>query len=475
MLQMPKRQLRKLFRLVHPDLFHNNEICRRVNEKSFQTLMQFLDDMERPFRQTIHDTFSLRFFYRNEDGELKEAAIRFEPPPGLVSGKERERYAFICIQRLLRAMGVQELDGGKGDAGEETLGDEPLVQDLFQFLKDNIALCRQREAAYEIRKQDFDMLEKSVEDTLEVRIYISVLVDQADALSGLKRMMEYSRELKKCKLSGLRLVMGSRYELRTDGALCIPYDFRIEDALKFMHEHEKDARKRSQTSKVQSYQMGVLCKRLKNELDLARLDLNFECDDKDVVRGLYNLENCRENILNHDLHDLTILIGNGFRVSAGGNLVIPFEFQCAELNSFLNANVAKARACTEKLDEVERKILCREKQFRDKLAVYIRRNIWISDEEYVDCLDRMIQAAGVFDAFDVKGRWFSVGEEFAVLDTGTIQIKHNFTFQELTTFGLEHRFGQDCRCDFSRTSSTGPVRLKSHLQRAIVGAGWPKR
>jgi hypothetical protein len=438
-------ELRKLIRRVHPDLFHSHEACREVNEKSFQTLMQFLDCLERPFWQSRHGDFHLIFFYRNSEGTIQEASLTLQVPPGMLTTKERQEYGVRSIRKICRAVGIEDIEEADVNDIKDSSADANVARDLSQFLAAHLAASRLRWAAYERNQRQFEKTRRQLEDSLNIRVSISIMIDENDAMIGLQRMSIDIEEFRRLDLTGLCLRIDREYACRENGTLCIPYDFAIDEAVKFLTDQRGDAKKKSKASDVCFLEKNTLRDRLRNRLKLRWIGSSSECGEQDVLRGMICLQQCSEKRLPFDLHDLTIWIGKNFRATADGTLVVPPQFRCAELKRFLLANVEAARSRLKKADRLRNEIEERRRQFEEESDAFVRESVWVSQEVYSDALGRMIQAIGVFREMDVKGLRFSIGDDFRVLDDGTIQIKHDFAVKDLTVFLLPQRnnLGQD--------------------------------
>lgn len=437
--------LHKLVRMVHPDLFHTDETCRQVNEKSFQALMQFLDILERPFGLFGQSSFHLRFFYREADDTIKEVAVCFEVRPGLLYAEERKAYAAACIRKLLSAMGVTDENDATGDT-EASVGSERLATALSRFLREHIVMARQRQVDYEVQREAFKALEQRVKGELAADFYVSMFVDRDAAQVSMQRILENQQAFNACDLDGLKLVLGSEYKLRDDGTLSIPHDFSLEGALAFIRAQRTEALQDTQAHTLLSNQIKNLSDHLQHKLGLSWLGSSTECRDIEILQGLQCLQACCDALAQYDFHQMSMWIGKDFRIAAGGTLVISFQFQCAELLNFLDSNMSEARARMHKGRQLRESIEAKAKEFRKKTKASVRANIFISDEDYDDCLSRLLQAVGVFNTINVEGHYFSAGEEYNVREDGTIQIRHDFTVEEMAQILFQtahdtHRLG----------------------------------
>lgn len=423
--------LHKLVRMVHPDLFHTDEARRRVNEKSFQALMQFLDILEKPFGLFGQSSFHLQFFYREADDTIREVAVCFEVRPGLLYAEERKGYAAACIRKLLSAMGVADEDESIGDT-EASAGSERLTTALSRFLREHIVMARQRQIDYEAQRESFMALEQRVKNELAVDFYVSMFVDRDAAQVSMQRILENRQAFNACDLDGLKLVLGSEYKLRDDGTLSIPHDFSIEGALAFICAQRSEALQDTQAHALLSKQIKTLSEHIQHKLGLSWLGSSTECRDNEILQGLQCLQSCSDALVQYDFHKMRMWIGKDFRIATGGTLVISFQFQCTELLNFLDRNMSKARTLMLKDRQLRESIEAKAREFRKKTKASVRSNIFISDEDYDDCLSRLLQAVDVFNTINVEGHYFSAGEESKVCEDGTIQIRHDFTVEEMT-------------------------------------------
>jgi hypothetical protein len=55
----------------------------------------------------------------------------------------------------------------------------------------------------------------------------------------------------------------------------------------------------------------------------------------------------------------------------------------------------------------------------------------IALQDFLNCLNRMLEAASVLEALPLKGANFFISDKFRLWEDGTIQIKHNFDMETL--------------------------------------------
>ncbi|CAG9462164.1 unnamed protein product [Pedinophyceae sp. YPF-701] len=117
-----KRKLRGLYRLVHPDLFHDSPVERATNETSLKALQQYLSEVGLGFGSSGaaqgglgESTGALRvkFFLREPDGGpdagLRQVAASLPPPHRTLGGAPAAPVA-RALRKLLVAVGL--IEGG---------------------------------------------------------------------------------------------------------------------------------------------------------------------------------------------------------------------------------------------------------------------------------------------------------------------------------------------------------------------------
>lgn len=142
-----KEQLRALYKMVHPDLFHRDPVAKAANESSFQLLQEYLNFSSDDETQPKSSLFTFSFYTRVEGGNgTKKVDICLPPPSRHGSTKKEDERSFSlgtlkALARLFEQCGLdgnlQELQRGRMDEWDSMR--------LAEFLPPAVESLRQQE------------------------------------------------------------------------------------------------------------------------------------------------------------------------------------------------------------------------------------------------------------------------------------------------------------------------------------------
>eukprot|EP00873_Tetraselmis_striata_P025575 jgi/Tetstr1/445839/TSEL_033479.t1 len=268
-----KEQLRKLYRLIHPDFFHDWPAEREENERSFALLQEYLSALQegRPGAGG-HKLFNFVFYLRKaphsygdtsssgnpsnrptespstspdgspsgsgapaaggaEEEELGEEVLEglyrvavTLPPPQAGRGRHSEEASRLALGKLLRAVGLtpdlSALGAGPGGGGGGAAGGKRALQHI---LEDNAEAVRRNEARARGLTAQMAMARAAMR--LGRRVVFSISAAGAGALPAEAEAELHLRFAATCDalagadLAGLRVVAGGAYGVDVAGTL----------------------------------------------------------------------------------------------------------------------------------------------------------------------------------------------------------------------------------------------------------------
>lgn len=424
------RQLRNILKLIHPDMLHDQEACRLVNEKSFQYLMQYFDVLEQPASMMPEIASTLHFYVRQDGGQIRELRFCLERPTGFLTGEARRNLAKSCIRRLSLALGIDDED----DAPENGGAEDDIHIEIRHVLSEFLVLSKRRKAEHERLLRECKQLEQTVKDLLDIRIYVSMAMPQVAALPALKKMAAWHNELREAGIAGHYVTIGAKYSWKGEDNLEFPQDFALGAAVALIRD-KPASQKVADDSDLW---------RIKDDL-VARLrkvhgirwigDYTF-MSSRNMIKSIRDIEKCSPYLMQLDLKDISLLIGDAYQVTSHGSVVIPADFFCSDLVAFLRTSLDQARTLTKESDAKDALVVAKQEEFRARTGADVRKNLFISVESFALALDRLLEVLEGHARHSVHGHVFYITEQFKVDDDGTISIRHDFSVNELTAFLL---------------------------------------
>lgn len=142
-----KEQLRALYKMVHPDLFHQDPVAKAANESSFQLLQEYLSLSSEDDPRTNSSLFNFSFYTKAEEGSGSRKVDISLPPPSRHGSTRREdmnSYSLSTLKALARLFEKCGLDGDLQELQRGTM-DEWDSLPLAVFLPTAVELMRQQE------------------------------------------------------------------------------------------------------------------------------------------------------------------------------------------------------------------------------------------------------------------------------------------------------------------------------------------
>ena len=142
-----KDQLRALYKMVHPDLFHQDPVAKAANESSFQLLQEYLSLSSEDDPRTNSSLFNFSFYTKAEEGSGSRKVDISLPPPSRHGSTRREdmnSYSLSTLKALARLFEKCGLDGDLQELQRGTM-DEWDSLPLAVFLPTAVELMRQQE------------------------------------------------------------------------------------------------------------------------------------------------------------------------------------------------------------------------------------------------------------------------------------------------------------------------------------------
>lgn len=432
-----KSCLRKFFSKVHPDRFHNYPELQKINQRSFQELMSFLDDTQSAtrFLRSLK-VYDLHFYYRKDD-RFKEVRMSFKLDSSLLFDDQRRRqYAVQCILKLLQACEIEVPLSDEFQTGTEFRQYDELRSDLLQWLRENVEKSRQIQQQYEAESQQIESLRSQLSRLLNLHnLYISCFVEQSEALQALQNLLNHVERLQCIDMQGVRLHIGRKYDLDDSGTLIIPFNFEINTCIRFIEENLHTISEKVQAWENLSQKVEYLRKQLVNKLSCHAIGLSSFCTYEQIYQCLLQLENCYSQLKEFNLTNIYFMIGDKFNVTDTGIFYIPYNFEIKQLKKYLQENLTRARQLQQQQMALEQEIETLIDHIQNELNLdYLGYSVTVSEQECLDCLKRMLEAMDVLRTLSLDGLKVSISNRFGLRDNGTIEIKHDFALETLKNF-----------------------------------------
>lgn len=424
------RQLRNVLKLIHPDMFHDQETCQKTNERSLQYLMQYFEALEHPYSTLPDFPSALRFFYRRGDGAIHELRFSLDTPSGFLSSAERSGLAGSCIRRLSAALGLE--DGN--DSQENDDADEAIHFEIRHVLSEFLALSRLRKAEYERLERECDLAEQALKKQLNIKVFVSVAMSRVAALPTLKRMVAWHEELRDAGISGHYVTIGGDYSWKSEDRLEIPPDFNLEAAVSLIRGKPLA---RGFPAEPEWWRIkDNLVDRLRKMYRIRWIGEDIFIPPEDVIAGIRKLEKCNPELRRFDLSGMSFLIGDTYRLTSHGSMVIPADLCCPDLVAFLETSLDQARTFSRESDALDALVAAKQEMFRGRTGAKIRKGIFVSATDFASAVDRLLDALEGEVRLPVRGHAFSITDRYEVDGDGTISLQHDFSVSDLTSLLL---------------------------------------
>ncbi|KAJ7546618.1 hypothetical protein O6H91_08G047200 [Diphasiastrum complanatum] len=272
-----KTELRRLFKLVHPDLFHNSPNEQATNQRSFQLLQEYLDvakGKESPQRPSYH----FEFYIKEYEATSNKRVELFLPPPQIrhhpQRGKELSPLTKVALGRLLSACGLSSEVSGHLEGSENNMN-------LFEFFQHASEIQRQSEASLLNLEQQV----RVVKSALQVGRRITILFrrplsdatcqEQLQVLENLARAVD---EIQRVELAGCVLIIGDGYGVDDGGNVWLNCEDDARSWAKYLGEVN--------WTNVSSCQSAAKARRLKEFQVAQLLEVEMIFADDSLVKKL---------------------------------------------------------------------------------------------------------------------------------------------------------------------------------------------
>lgn len=231
-----KGQLRLLFKLIHPDLFHNQPLEQAINQNSFQLLQEYLDAAKGGgnYRQR---PYHFVFFIRQDAAaeNLKKVEISLSAPQARYFDDRKAAELLPstrrALVRLLTSCGLSGFDSLECATDEEQIRLSELFQQASEILRKN-----------EASAVDFERQLAASKNALRVGRGIRVafrppLLDlsgrmQVESLEKLAISLDRAQGV---KLAGHNLIIGDCFGVDALGNIWLNYEEGIQEWSHFLN------------------------------------------------------------------------------------------------------------------------------------------------------------------------------------------------------------------------------------------------
>lgn len=230
-----KGELRRLFKLVHPDLFQNQPVEQAINQHSFQLLQEYLSAAKGVGSSQQYPYHFLFFIRQDADVEsLKKVEISLPPPQVRYhdeKGTEILPTTRISIARLLSACGLSmNVSGGLTD-NEDLVCLSELFRQASEIQRQNDACAVDLERRLAVVKNALG-LGRGIRVAFRPPLSELSCRDQLEELERLAKALDRSQDV---KLTGHLLLIGDCYGVDAVGNLWLRYKDDVQSWSNFFH------------------------------------------------------------------------------------------------------------------------------------------------------------------------------------------------------------------------------------------------
>ncbi|MCO5594278.1 hypothetical protein L7F22_048306 [Adiantum nelumboides] len=228
-----KSQLRLLFKLIHPDLFHNQLLEQAINQNSFQLLQEYLD-AAKGGKSYKRPSYHFVFFIRQEAAveNLKKVEVSLPPPHAQYFDEKKAAElppsTRQSLAHLLKSCGLSDFDSS---LDEERVRLSELFQQASEILRKN-----------EASAVSFERLLNASKNALRVGRGIRVSLrpplsdlsgeSQVETLEKLAISLDRAQDV---KLTGHNFIIGDCFGVDALGNIWLNYDEGIEGWSHFLN------------------------------------------------------------------------------------------------------------------------------------------------------------------------------------------------------------------------------------------------
>ena len=423
--------LKKIFKRIHPDLFHDKEVQRSTNEKSFQYLSQFLDG-----NQT--ENYSLHFYFYDDNQNLKQTKVEFVAPPPYADSNAIKSHVIRYLKILTLAIEL-DLEAVFGRDHEKNAA-EQTKNEIITFLKDNLADARRKSDDYNRENKLIDDLKKELEYEAACKVMVSSSLGYTKCKDLLEDLCKRAAEVREFRLRDQYLYFiddgyFSPQEISIEGDMIrIPVSFEANDVLEFLRQNHAEARQKAEKHRNQKEFSEAFRKLVQHELKLRYLGQSVFCKDEDFVVALETLQSIASELKALGIKGLTFTMADRNTVEDNGTFYLAANMEAHELLAFVRNNVEKAHTLRNQEAIYELEIRQLEGKIKTELPLYIYSSFDITKPNYIYALENIIQALPFLKGFDFGGNSLCISTEFKVSNYGTIYIPYDFNVDDLRDF-----------------------------------------
>eukprot|EP00250_Pteridium_aquilinum_P035759 c9902_g1_i1 orf=90-1592(-) len=231
-----KGQLRLLFKLIHPDLFHNQPLEQAINQNSFQLLQEYLNAAKGGgnYRQR---PYHFVFFIRQDAAAENLKKIEISLPPPQVRYFDEKKAADLlpttrrAIARLLAACGLSDYFSSSLTTEEDRIRLSELFQQASEILRQNEASAVDYERQLAASKNAL-ALGRGIKVSFRPPLSDLSRKSQVESLEKLAISLDRAQDV---KLSGHNLLIGDCYGVDALGNLWLRSEDSVEGWSDFLN------------------------------------------------------------------------------------------------------------------------------------------------------------------------------------------------------------------------------------------------
>mmetsp|Transcript_32794 Transcript_32794/g.93052 ORF Transcript_32794/g.93052 Transcript_32794/m.93052 type:complete len:534 (-) Transcript_32794:129-1730(-) len=283
-----KAALRDLYRIIHPDFFHDWPAERAENERSFAVLQEYLAAMESRGGGAAGRMYHFTFYLRNcphtgrpaavpSESEASEASSDAEgaaateeaeglfkvsvslPPPPRAGGKEGARISQLALGKLMKAVGLaSDIDPNAKESGSMAGN---FRRPLHEIIEENAEAARSRISRSRTLSSQIGLARTALHMRRRVQFSVSSAVRPVAAEEELELYMRFAGAcdiLEDRSLAGLRVIIGAGYGVDIGGALWLDKHAPAEDWASWMDRNMWEAQSRqAAAARLRSHEASV--------------------------------------------------------------------------------------------------------------------------------------------------------------------------------------------------------------------------
>ena len=416
-----KSKMNSLYKLVHPDLFHNYPEAKEANEKSFKLLQQFISDSNTQYGDKRADMFHFSFYLKkageglngtSSSDALEKINIELQQPRYMTGwvGKDTGINPELtpALNKLLKACGLDTIDVFSSyESSKENFNvnyDDSNLKDFLPYAVDSLLKGRNSETVERlVRSQQLDMMRSTIRMFRGLTVTFSQKVsrrysaEKMTCLNDLVRLLDKDKAL---DLRGIRFVLDEEFKVSPLGAIHV--DIRALSGKKGEWSEYLSATRDLAVARVRSnFVEGIRIyeDKIATELGIASLHCSCKISHSEECKHFLDLLLQRvksERVFHTDTCKAMKLIVDrreDFEISQrDGTVVIPVSKSVDQVVSYLKGSVSEALLITWKyekeLKELDRlKYLVRS---RLKLRIYSKDDR-VTLHQFRQCSNRLVR------------------------------------------------------------------------------------